>query len=170
MWWLMIKIMRNSGVTMLELAVVLAIISIIAFIAYPSFVENRIEAARSDAQIAVVNLESVIERYLTENNKANFDSSDLALDRFASFDATSVTPALSVQELYRLTIVPDSTGYSIIATATVDGALDDCDNPDNVDVKQCNDLVCREIYIYHGEHRSRDSDGVEADEDQTICW
>ena len=53
---------------MIELAIVVVIVGILATIAYPSYRERVREAARRDAQGALMQLAQSMERYYTENN------------------------------------------------------------------------------------------------------
>src|SRR5262245_7698829 len=54
--------------TLLELLVVLAIISILIVIGYPTYTQHVLKAQRSEAQIALLDLASAMERYYSLNN------------------------------------------------------------------------------------------------------
>lgn len=161
---------NHNALTLMELIIVVAIVAVLVSVGYPSYTRAKLEARRADAQVAVVAVEGMIERYLVENNKANFDDDDLALAQFTNYDTSSVTPVFSNEEYYRITIDPDSTGYKITATATVDGGLTDCDVVANAKSGQCADVVCREIALDHGERVSADDNGVDANAATTTCW
>lgn len=158
------------GVTFLEILSVIAIVGVLAAVSYPTYNRMQIESRRAEAQAAVVGLDALIAQYLTENNKYTFDADDLALAQFTAYDVTSVTPVLTKNELYRLTIVPDVGGYRVVATATVTGSLTDCTEPENEEIAQCPDTLCREIAMYNGVKESTDSLGVDADASTTQCW
>lgn len=159
---------REAGFTLLELMVVIVIISIMAVFAYPSFVTLQYETRRSDAQSGVIATESLVERYLAENNLANLSSANVTSD-FPNYSPSSGTAVLTDNSYYRLTIVPDSSGYTINATATVSGGLSDCTGS-NAEYKQCADTLCRVISISDGAKQSTNSSGVTADESTTECW
>ena len=58
----------QSGFTLIELMITVAIIGILAAIAYPSYQNYTKQTRRSDAQIALTNAANQQERYFTECN------------------------------------------------------------------------------------------------------
>jgi type IV pilus assembly protein PilE len=159
---------RISAVTLMELIVVVAIIAIMAGIGYPSYVHVQQQVRRSDAQSAVLATVAIVQRYLGENNKANIDSTDMTLTEFANYSPSSGTPVVSSGGYYVITIVPDSTSYTVNATATAAGALDDCSS--NPTFAQCADTTCRVISIADGLKQSTSSTGSVANAAATTCW
>lgn len=59
---------RNRGFSLLELMIAVAIVGIIASIAYPSYLEYVSKSRRADAQAALVSFAGAMERYYTVNN------------------------------------------------------------------------------------------------------
>jgi len=59
---------RIKGFTLIELMIVVAIIGILAAIAYPSYQNSVEKARRSDAQGALLGLANAMERHFTANN------------------------------------------------------------------------------------------------------
>ncbi len=156
-----------AGLTLIEVLTVVAIISIMAIFAYPSFVAMQFETRRADAHSGIIATESLVERYLAENNLPNISSTNIT-DDFTNYSPSSGTAVLTDNGYYRITIVPDSSFYTINATATVSGGLTDCAS--NADYKQCADTTCRVISISDGARQSTNSSGVTVDEDATECW
>jgi len=60
---------KEKGFTLIELMIVVAIIGILAAIAYPSYTESVRKSRRADAQGALMGLANSMERYFTENGK-----------------------------------------------------------------------------------------------------
>lgn len=158
------------GVTLIELLIVIVIISLLSLIGYSTFNRSKMESRRVDAKSSLIATEAIIERYLTENNNMTFTSADLSVAQFENYSDSSISPILSKENYYRITITPDSTGYSITATATIDNTLTSCNDPDNADLKQCSDTLCRKIIIDHGDKISSNSSGVIANAATTLCW
>ncbi|MDR9436082.1 MAG: type IV pilin protein [Thiohalophilus sp.] len=60
-------IRKQSGFTLIELMIAVAIISLLAGIAYPSYQSYIEKARRADAKAALVSFANAIERHYTEN-------------------------------------------------------------------------------------------------------
>ena len=60
---------RKSGFTMIEMMIVVAIISIIAAIAYPSYQDSVRKSRRADAKSVLLHAAQWMERFYTENNR-----------------------------------------------------------------------------------------------------
>jgi len=59
---------RSDGFTLIELMIVVAIVGILAAIAYPSYQESTAKSRRADAKSALLGLSTAMERFYTENN------------------------------------------------------------------------------------------------------
>lgn len=57
----------NSGFTLIELMITVAILGIIVMLAYPSYQQYLIDARRTDAQQALLGFANAIERFKVEN-------------------------------------------------------------------------------------------------------
>jgi len=60
--------MKKNGFTLVELMIVVAIIGILAAIAYPSYQDSVRKTHRANAQAAMMETVSFMERFFTENN------------------------------------------------------------------------------------------------------
>ena len=60
--------LKTKGFTLIELMIAVAIIGILAGIAYPSYQESVRESRRADAKGALLGFANSMERYYTENN------------------------------------------------------------------------------------------------------
>ena len=62
------KKLSKNGFTLIELMIVVAIVGILAGIAYPSYQESVLKSRRADAKGALLNQANIMERHFTEAN------------------------------------------------------------------------------------------------------
>lgn len=70
----------STGFTLIEVMIVVAIVGILAAVAYPSYQEHVRKAKRADAQAALMELSQFMERHYTSNGrylKTDGDAPDL---------------------------------------------------------------------------------------------
>lgn len=75
--------MRPRGFTLIELMITVAIVAILAGVAYPAYTEHVRKGKRAEARAALLNLLQQQERYMTQRN---------TYAEFPAGEATSATP------------------------------------------------------------------------------
>ena len=94
----------EAGFTLLELMVVLVIVSILAAVAYPSYLQSVKRGYRSEARIALLEAQQFMARFYAASSRYTLD------------EAGSVSPTLP----QRLQMVPaDSPRYRLSLSATL---------------------------------------------------
>lgn len=108
---------RMTGFTLIELMIVVALIAILAAIAYPSYQEWVRKSRRGQAKADLVNLAQELERYRTVNN--TYAGATLSIEQSPAQGNAFYTIGLSNQA---------STTFLITATPVADGpqAQDRC--------------------------------------------
>ncbi|MDF1643620.1 MAG: type IV pilin protein [Pseudomonadales bacterium] len=100
-----------TGFSLIELMVVVAIVGILASIAYPAYQDSIQKSRRSDAKIALVQAAASEERWFSSNNAY-------------TSNATNIGGVLSPEGYYNVAVVAGTLTYSITATAGTEQAAD----------------------------------------------
>ena len=102
---------HQSGITLVELLIVVTIIGIIAAVAVPSYRNQTLRANRTEAKTALQQATQVLERCFTRNR---------SYATCAAQVATGNTPG----RLYNITVAASATTYTVTATP-INGQLGD---------------------------------------------
>jgi type IV pilus assembly protein PilE len=134
---------NNKGITLIELMIAVAIVAILAAVAYPSYSRYMLTSHRTEAQTALVRISNLEERYFMDNNLYG-SLFNLGLT------ATSAATTLSTENNY-YTISVQVSGATYTLTATASGS-------------QASDTECGTLSLNDSGHKN--SSTALAD----ICW
>lgn len=118
----MLKLRSNAGFTLIEIMVVVAIVGILAAIAYPSYEEYVKRGNRSEGQALLNEAAARQERFFAQNNAYVTDQDDVVNLALPHTEDTTVSSSTGK---YTLTVgtEDDDGGYTL--TATPEGFDDD---------------------------------------------
>lgn len=119
---------RMRGFSLLELMITVAIIGIVASIAYPSYFEYVSKSRRADAQAALVSFAGAMERYYTVNNTYVGTTASSSLPSSPKSTVFgSKAPLDGSDTFYYLKIAAvSSSGFSLTAVPTGAQSSDGC--------------------------------------------
>ena len=107
------KRLRVSGLSLIELMVVLAVIGVLSALAYPSYQQHLARRDRLEAIQLLYEAQQFMERYYAQNNRYSSDSEGLMPPALpARLQSTSVQSATR----YSLSVQVSLNTYSLMAT------------------------------------------------------
>ena len=111
-------ISKNSGFTLVEVMVTVAIIAIIATVAIPSYQKQSLKSQRADGIAMLMDVAGKQERYIIDKGKYTTDMTKLAY---------AASPAVSDKGYYKISAVLSNSDLSYTLTATAQ-TTDECGN------------------------------------------
>jgi type IV pilus assembly protein PilE len=112
----MIKISIVKGFTLLELMISVAVVGIIASVAYPSYIDNISRANRSEGQRELLRLASLQEQYFTDHREYTTDMTKLG---------ASADPYITDSGFYSIDASVVGVTYTLTASARERQATND---------------------------------------------
>ena len=125
----------DRGFSLIELMVVVAVVSILAAVAYPSYIDSVRRGHRSDGKAALLDTAQRLERYFTENTKysgaslvtsnSQYIAADISPEKYYSiaFDAAPTSATVCGTPS---TSSPSDTAYRLCATPIGAQSSDSC--------------------------------------------
>lgn len=116
--------MRQSGFTLIELMIVVAIIGILAAIAYPAYQQYVLRANRGEAQAILSETAQLMERRFTTCGTYSINATCAAVA--APTSAVQPVGATGGAVRYNISIGPTATTYTLTAAPTGGQTSDTC--------------------------------------------
>ena len=92
---------QGRGFTLIEMMVTVAIVSVLASVAYPSYMEQVRKGRRAEGQAVLMEASQFMERYATENLRFDVDRAGTAV---ALPTALSAAPKSATSKFYNLSL------------------------------------------------------------------
>ncbi|MFZ4792103.1 MAG: type IV pilin protein [Candidatus Competibacteraceae bacterium] len=115
---------KNQGFTLIELMIVVAIVGILAAIAYPSYQDSIRKSRRADAKSVLLQTAQWMERYFTENNRYDQDRASTPVAVATTFATAGLTqsPIEGTTKYYNVTIAAVAQNTFTLNAAPITGS------------------------------------------------
>jgi type IV pilus assembly protein PilE len=152
------RLHRGTGFTLIELMSTIAIGAILLAIAVPAYQNQIRKSRRTEARMAVLDLASREERFLSTSNGYSAKMTDLGYASDTNVTVGSGYYTLKVDSPDTAFVKAGGSGPSFIITATATGA-------------QTKDSPCQAFFVTHlGQQSSTDSGGATTTGTASPCW
>jgi type IV pilus assembly protein PilE len=118
----------QGGFTLIELMVTVAIVAVLAAIAYPSYKEYVAKSRRAEAQALLMQSAQWMERFYAENYSYSANTAGVAVTDATMFPARYSQSPASGTAAYTIAVAPTATTFTVTATRTGTMAADKCGN------------------------------------------
>lgn len=115
---------RSPGFTLIELLIAVAVVGILAAIAYPTYQRSVLKSRRADAKAALLDLAQREERYMAQYNVYTDDATKLGYS--SAFPLAVQSGSQSYYSIAKPTLSNSNAGFSATATPSGGQASDTC--------------------------------------------
>ncbi len=118
---------RATGFTLIELMVTVAVVGILAAIAYPSYINYLIRASRAAAQSFMLDVTNKEEQYLLDSRTY------LPVNNNASFSSLGLSVPTEVSSFYNLSVASATSTTYTVQAVPIAGTRQASDGPVYID-------------------------------------
>ena len=122
----MSKARLSNGFTLIELMIVVAIVAILASIAYPSYQEQVAKGRRADAKSVLLQSQQWLERFYSENYRYDRNAAGTDVNNNTLFPSKFSKSPVEGAAVYNITVTASQTNYTLTAAPTASMTSDRC--------------------------------------------